>query len=100
MAEKNPQPESHLVPLGPLAPGQRWSLAGKLESTEGKATRVIDSKGSLDTFESVATRALSAYAERPAIRAPASYRRSQAKPSSRILSSNHLGLLPPLSGGD
>jgi len=38
--------------------------------------------------------------ERPAIRAPASYRRSLAKPSSRILSSNHLGLLPPLSGGD
>ena len=31
MAEKNPQPESHLVPLGPLAPGQRWSLARKRE---------------------------------------------------------------------
>jgi len=27
MAEKNPQAECHLVPLGPLAPGQRWSLA-------------------------------------------------------------------------
>src|SRR5450756_363529 len=26
MAEKNPQAESHLVPLGPLAPGQRWSV--------------------------------------------------------------------------
>ena len=31
MAEKNPQPESHLVPVGPLAPGQRWSLARKRE---------------------------------------------------------------------
>jgi len=31
MAEKNPQAESHLVPLGPLAPGQRWSLARKRE---------------------------------------------------------------------
>src|SRR5450756_1372189 len=31
MAERNPQPESHLVPLGPLAPGQRWSLARKRE---------------------------------------------------------------------
>src|SRR5450756_1855033 len=26
MAEQNPQAESHLVPLGPLAPGQHWSL--------------------------------------------------------------------------
>ena len=31
MAEKNPQSESHLVPVGPLAPGQRWSLARKRE---------------------------------------------------------------------
>ena len=31
MSEKNPQRESHLVPLGPLAPGQRWSLARKRE---------------------------------------------------------------------
>src|SRR5450759_352975 len=31
MAENNPQPESHLVPVGPLAPGQRWSLARKRE---------------------------------------------------------------------
>jgi len=31
MAEKNPSSESHLVPLGPLAPGQRWSLARKRE---------------------------------------------------------------------
>jgi len=31
MAEKNPQSESHLVPVGPLAPGQRWSLACKRE---------------------------------------------------------------------
>ena len=31
MAEKNPQPASHLVPVGPLAPGQRWSLARKRE---------------------------------------------------------------------
>lgn len=27
MAEKSPQPESQLVPVGPLAPGQRWSTA-------------------------------------------------------------------------
>ena len=31
MAEKNSQSESHLVPVGPLAPGQRWSLARKRE---------------------------------------------------------------------
>src|SRR5450759_586138 len=31
MAEKNAQSESHLVPVGPLAPGQRWSLARKRE---------------------------------------------------------------------
>jgi transposase-like protein len=31
MAEKNPQSEGQLVPVGPLAPGQRWSLARKRE---------------------------------------------------------------------
>ena len=31
MSEKNPSSESHLVPVGPLAPGQRWSLARKRE---------------------------------------------------------------------
>jgi hypothetical protein len=31
MAEKNPQSDSHLVPVGALAPGQRWSLARKRE---------------------------------------------------------------------
>ena len=31
MAEKNASSESHLVPVGPLAPGQRWSLARKRE---------------------------------------------------------------------
>jgi plasmid maintenance system antidote protein VapI len=31
MAEKNPSTESHLVPMGPLAPAQRWSLARKRE---------------------------------------------------------------------
>jgi transposase len=31
MAEQHPSSESHLVPVGPLAPGQRWSLARKRE---------------------------------------------------------------------
>ena len=31
MAEQKPSSESHLVPVGPLAPGQRWSLARKRE---------------------------------------------------------------------
>ena len=31
MAEKHPSSESHLVPVGPLAAGQRWSLARKRE---------------------------------------------------------------------
>ena len=31
MAEKNASSESHLVPVGPLATGQRWSLARKRE---------------------------------------------------------------------
>lgn len=31
MSEKNPQSEGQLVPVGPLAPGQRWSLARKRE---------------------------------------------------------------------
>jgi hypothetical protein len=31
MSEKKSAAESHLVPVGPLAPGQRWSLARKRE---------------------------------------------------------------------
>ena len=31
MAEQHPSSESHLVPVGPLAAGQRWSLARKRE---------------------------------------------------------------------
>ncbi len=31
MPEKNPQSEGQLVTVGPLAPGQRWSLARKRE---------------------------------------------------------------------
>jgi len=31
MSEKKSQSESHLVPVVPLAPGQRWSLARKRE---------------------------------------------------------------------
>jgi len=31
MSEKDPLPESHVAAVGPLAPGQRWSLARKRE---------------------------------------------------------------------
>src|SRR5450830_956388 len=31
MSEKNASTESHLVPVGPLGPGQRWSLTRKRE---------------------------------------------------------------------
>jgi transposase len=31
MPEKDPLPESHVAAVGPLAPGQRWSLARKRE---------------------------------------------------------------------
>jgi len=39
MAEKKPSTESHIVPMGPLAPGQRWSLARKREVALASAAR-------------------------------------------------------------
>jgi len=45
MAEKNAQSESHLVPVGPLAPGQRWSLARKREVALTGVPQMIGTRG-------------------------------------------------------
>lgn len=37
LPEKNPSTESHIVPSGPLAPGQRWSLAGRGDGARPRA---------------------------------------------------------------